>query len=221
MNVIVVGGGRVGYYLAATLLGHDHHGTLIENNSATCHEVADALDIPVIRGDGTSVDALREADAGRADVLVAVTGRDEDNLIACQTARIRFKIPKTVAKVNDPKNVLAFQRLGIDIAISGTDYIVRLLEREVEFSQIRQLASLNKGKASISEIKLPMNFALSGKPLSQIPLPEDSVIVSVQRADAILIPRGSTRIYAGDTILVMAKDHVFHQVAEVLGLNID
>ncbi len=221
MNVIVVGGGRVGYYLAATLLEHGHRLTLIENNSATCRYVADDLDIPVICGDGTSVDALREANAGRADVLVAVTGKDENNLVACQTARMKFKIPKTVAKVNNPKNVEAFKRLGIDIAVSGTDYMVRLLEREVEFSEIRQLASLNKGEASISEIKLPTDFPLSGKTLSEIRLPEESVIVSIQRADAILVPRGSTKIYAGDTILVMAKNNVFHQVAEVLGLELD
>ena len=129
MKVIVVGGGKVGYYLAKTLIEHGHYPTLIEIKKGLCRYLANDLDIPVIFGDGTTLEALMDADIEHADAVVSVTGKDEDNLITCQLAKSVFHVGKTVARANNPKNVAVMKQLGIDITVNTTDNIARSLER--------------------------------------------------------------------------------------------
>ena len=150
MNVIVIGGGKVGFYLCKTLLEHGHQPLIIEKNKRTCEYAANQLDIAVVNADGSTIEALTTANASRADAVIAVTGLDQDNLISCQLAKRIFKVPKTVARVNNPKNAVVMKKLGVDIPISSTDNIARLLEREVDAARIKSLLSLNRGEASCS-----------------------------------------------------------------------
>lgn len=219
MKVIVVGGGKVGYYLAKTLLEHGHQPHIIEINKKICANLAEHLELAVYNGDGTTLEGLSEADAATADVLVSVTGRDEDNLIACQLAKRHFSVPKTVARVNNPRNLEVMKALGVDIPISSTDNIARLLEREVDTSRIRQLMALNRGEASIIELLVPQNYALDGITLSELRLPQDCVICTITRDDTLLIPRGNTTILSGDRILVIAKDTIIHDLTKMLRLE--
>ncbi len=219
MTVIVVGGGKVGYFLAKTLLAHGHHPKIIELDRDLCHKIANDLDIPVVCGDGTTIQALNEAGAEDADALIGVTGQDENNLVACQLAKRPFNIKRTVARVNNPKNAQIMKKLGVDIPISSTDNIARLLEREVDAAAIKQLISLNRGETSLSEIDLPADFKHSGKTLMEIRLPEDSVIVSISRNEQVIIPRGNTTLFAGDKIIVMVKNSALHDLSRMLDVE--
>lgn len=218
MKVVVVGGGKVGFYLARTLIDHGHQPSIIEKNKTLCLQLANRLDLPVICDDGSSLEALEAAETGSADVLISVTGTDEDNLVICQLAKRRFHVPRTVARVNNPKNVEIMKRLGVDIPVSSTDYIARMIEREVDASAIRQLLSLNRGEASLIEFQLPERYQYQGKTLMELPLPSDSVIASITRDGVLIIPRGSVRLMGGDKLIVICKDTAIHELSQVLGI---
>lgn len=214
MRVCIVGGGNVGFYLAKTLREHGHTPVLIDGDPALCRRVADQLDLAVVCGDGTLAEVLEGAEAGRCGALAAVTGRDESNLIACQLAKHVFKVKRTVARVSNPKNTEVMKRLGVDIAVSATDNLARLIEREVETAAIRQLLNLAGGTASLTEIQAPPGFVHAGKTLAQLKIPKDAVVVSITRDGTLLIPRGDTQVLEHDRIVVLAKDTAFHELAK-------
>lgn len=218
-KIIVTGGGRVGFYLAKALTERNCQVVIIESRKDICKEIADSLDVPVIWGDVTCADVLEKAGARGADVFVAVTGRDENNLIACQTAKKLFHIPKTVAKANNPKNVDNIKRLGVDIVISATDSIISLLEREVDHSTIKELIPLNDGKAAVYQVELPENFAYSGKEILNISFPESCNIISITRDNELIIPRGKTKLLAGDKLLIVSSTGSVSDVRRVLKLK--
>ena len=219
MKVCIIGGGKLGYYLAKTLHEHGHTPMIIEEDAETCARIADELDTPVLHGDGTKPEILAAADLGKFQALVAVTGRDENNLIACQMAKQVYKMKKTVARVNNPKNASVLKTLGVDIAVSSTDNIARLIEREVETAAIRQLLSLAGGTTALTEINVPDTFGDDGKTLAQLPIPENVVVISVTRGDEFIIPRGSTKIMIGDKVMVLAKNDAFPALAKAWKLR--
>lgn len=203
MRAIIVGGGKIGFYLAKTLLEHGYTVTLIEANREQCKYCANHLEAEVICGDGTSGDALRTGGAEHADAVIAVMGQDENNLVCCQMAKKLFGVKKAIAKVNNPKNAEALKQLGIDIVISATDNIIRELEREVDLSAIKELIHLGEGEASILEITLPESYALDGTALQDIKLPLDCNIACINRGGRTIIPRGRTTLKSGDILLVV------------------
>ena len=147
MKVCIAGGGKVGMYLAQSLLAHHHKVTIIEPQEMLCRTLADSLDIPVICGDAVSFDTMRTADVASCDAFVAVTGADEDNLVACQIAKREFGVNRTVARASNPKNRELLHTLGVDTVVCGTDNLSHILEREIETDTIRQLLSLGGGTA--------------------------------------------------------------------------
>lgn len=219
MNIIVIGGGKVGYYLTKTLIEHGHHPTLIEASKATCNFLANDLDVPIICGDGTSIDVLESSNIIDCDALISVTGKDENNLISCQLAKKLFNVPKTIAKVNNPKNAAVMRHLGIDIAISSTDNIARLLEHEIDAASMRQIVSINHGEASICEVSLPEGYKLHGRKLSELKMPNMAVIISISRDGATIIPRGDTQLLSGDTIMFMSQNDAIHDVKKLMKLD--
>lgn len=219
MTVIVVGGGKVGFYLARTLMEHGHKPRLIEMNKDACTHIANELDIPVICGDGSTIEALEHAGIEEADALIGVTGKDENNLIACQLAKKEFGVKRTVARVNNPKNMSVMKQLGVDIPISSTDNIARLLEREVDSAAIKQIISLNRGETSISELQIPANYRRNGVRLSELHLPEESIIVSIIRDGEMIIPRGNAQILSNDKVLVVCQNKVIHTLGKMLSLE--
>ncbi|MEG0803814.1 MAG: NAD-binding protein [Pygmaiobacter sp.] len=218
MHICIVGGGKVGFYLAKTLLEHGHEPVVIENDEVTCQRLANSLDISVIHGDGTLLEILRIARLEECSALIGVTGRDENNLIACQLAKQVFGVKKTVARVNNPKNAPVLKQLGVDIAVSSTDNIARLIEREVETDAIRQLMSVAGGDASLTEITLPDNFAFDGKSLAELYIPEDSVIIFITRGQELIIPRGNTALKSKDHVVCVARDTALHDLTTSWGL---
>lgn len=206
MKVTIIGGGKVGYYLIKTLMEHGHEPTIIELDKKTCSAIANELDIPVIMGDGTSLEILEEANVAHTDAILAVTGQDENNLVACQLGKKIFNVPKTVARVNNPKNADVMKLLGIDNVISSTDRIAEMLEREVDTSKIKELITLNHGIGSIAQIKLPESYKLDGTKLIDLKLPDSINIISIERDKKLIIPRGFTELKSNDTLLVIANN---------------
>lgn len=220
MKILVVGGGKVGFYLVKTLVEHGHQPHLVELDEDTCQMIANQVDIPVFRGDGTTIEVLSHAGIAEADAVVATTGRDEDNLIICQLAKKLFGVAKTVGRINNPKNAEAMTKLGVDIPISSTQYIVRLLEREVNFDSVKVLMSVGRGgDLSFMEVTIPEGHRMSNKTLSELSLPEDLVIVAITRDGQSLIPRGNTAIHEGDHLIVIVKESSRINIEKIFGIH--
>ena len=219
MKAIVVGGGKVGYYLSRTLLEHGHHPVIIEKQKEKCRRISDDLDIPVINGDGSSLEALTMAGAENADALISVTGTDEDNLVVCEIAKHVFKIPKTIARVNNPKNTDIMKMLGVDIAVSSTASLAYLLEREIETAALQNIMSLNGGNTSLVEMNLPQNYTLDGQRVMDLPLPRESIIVSITRNGEMIIPKGDTLLLSEDKLLLVCNDDKMHMLVKALRME--
>ena len=213
MKVCIAGGGKVGMYLAQSLLAHRHKVTIIEPQEMLCRSLADSLDIPVICGDAISFDTMRTADVASCDAFVAVTGADENNLVACQIAKREFGVNRTVARASNPKNRELLHTLGVDTVVCGTDNLSHILEREIETDTIRQLLSLGGGTASLE------SFIYAGKAIMDIPIPGDTILVSITRDTEFIIPHGNTVLLPWDRILCLTQDDTLHLLTDAWGLT--
>lgn len=202
-KILILGGGKLGYYLAKTLLESDNTVTVIENSRKRCEYLSDNLNIPVICGDGTRLEVLARAKAGSFDVFVAVTGRDEDNLVGCELAKKQFGVKRTVSRSNNPKNISLMKELGVDIAVNTTRIIADMIEHEIDVAPVQIMASISNSDAVISEYDIPLNWSQSGKKIMELNIPEDCVLVYIMRNEGLIIPRGSTLIMGGDTVLAL------------------
>lgn len=216
MKIIIVGGGKLGFHLAQNMLDQKHHVKLIERNKLRCVTLANALGLEVIYGDGTELETLEDAGAMNADTFIAVTGSDQDNLVASQLAKRAFYCKKVIARANNPKNVEALRTLGADIAVSSTDIITNLIEQEVDVAEMHLLATLNKGKAGICTMTLPPDTALDGKMLKDLTLPQSSLVISILRGDNMMIPNGFTVIHSGDEVVAVCEGSSQKQLMKVL-----
>ena len=155
MKMVIVGGGKAGYNLARILLERRHTVSLIERDRRKCEKLADDLDAAIFRGDGTNVGVLEAAGALGADCFMAVTGSDQDNLVACQVARDHFHAKKVISRVNDPRNIETFRVLGIGNTVSSTEILTKMIEQEADLAHMHLIATLNQGKAGICSMTLP------------------------------------------------------------------
>ena len=219
MKTIIVGGGKVGFYLAKTLLENNYDITLIEMDKVQCHFCANNLDASVVYGDGTSVDTLSSAGAKEADSIIAVMGQDERNLVCCQIAKSVFGINKAIAKVNDPKNASVLKTLGVDIVISATENIIQALEHEVDLSAVKALIPMDGGDATLLEVTLPDDYKLHGTELKDLHLPYNCNIAAISRSGHTIIPRGQTKIYSGDIMLVVALNNEVRELKRALKIK--
>ncbi len=204
MYIIVVGGGKVGFYLTKELVEEQHEVLLIEQNPIKCAIISEDLPDIVIQGDGCEASTLERAGVGRCNMIIAVTGDDEDNLVVCQVARHRFQVPRTVARVNNPKNEEIFSRLGIDKTISATSVIMAHIEQELPTHPLIPLMTLKGGGLEIVEVKVPSDSFVVGKPIRDILLPHQSLIsLIVDTEGHPRIPTGETVIHAGDEVVAV------------------
>jgi trk system potassium uptake protein TrkA len=215
MFITIAGGGKVGTFLAKTFSQREHSIVLVEKDEKIARKVAEEYEkILVVSGDGCDPEVLRDAHIEKANVLVAVTGDDEDNLIICQLAKDTFLIPRVIARVNNPRNEQTFQTLGID-AISATTIISKLIEEEATVGEIKTLLSLKKGKLSIVEMTLTSESPVVGKKIQDLSLPEDVVITSIVRENEIIFPKGNTVFYPGDSIIAFTAVEKEKQVKQI------
>lgn len=203
MYIIIVGGGKVGHSLAKHLFKDKHTVVLIDKDKKVCSSLAEILDCVVICGDGCEPVILEEAKIDRADVVVAVTADDEDNLVICQIAKEKFKVRRTVARVNDPGNEHTFSELGIDVPIDATSILAKIIEEETSFTDFVNLMSFKRGKLAIVRVDLPEDSPVINKTLQEIVLPENSVLVSVIRGNEVIVPKGNTVLRAQDDVVAL------------------
>ncbi len=203
MYILIVGAGKVGYFLAQRLANDNHSVALVDKDKSVCEEITRQLDVLVINGDACNPTVLKEAGIERADVVAAVTGEDEDNLIVCQLAKERFAVTRTVGRVNNPKNEHIFFELGVDIPIDATTIIAKIIEEEVSFTDFVNLLSFKRGKLAIVRVDLPDEAPVINQRLENIKLPPDSVFVSIVRGEEVIVPRGDTVLEAGDDIIAL------------------
>ena len=206
MTIIIVGGGKVGYYLSKTLAPEKHRLVLIEEDPDMCQKIAGELTdlgITLIHGDGTSVNALKEAEIEEADILIAVTGHDQNNLVACQLAKNFFHVPRTIARVNNPKNIKVFQALGVDSVVSSTAYIADIIEHEVDWAKINRMLSHKVGNLRIQEYQVTGHSQATGKRVADLNLPTGVILISLIREKEAIVPNGQTTILAEDTVIAM------------------
>ncbi len=204
MNIVVIGGGKVGFYLAKTLVSFQHKVSVIEKQRMNCEKVANELNISVFQGDATKIDVLKNAETSKADILIAVTGQDEENLIVCQLAKNNFRVEKTIARVNNPKNINVFLKLGVDIPVSSTTIISDMIEQEVDYAGMKTLTSVKNNKIVVSEILITKNSPVFNRRVKDIRIPKDCQLVSVIKNDEVLRPGEHLVLLEGDSVIVVS-----------------
>jgi len=205
MYIIVAGGGKVGFYLARELIAQGHEVLLIEKSAARSEVIAAELGNVVQKGNADEASVLGEAGTNRADVVVAVTGDDEDNLVICQVAKRRFNVPRVIARINNPKNEGIFRLLGIDSTVSSTDLILSVIEQEIPEQALVPLLRLRHADVEVVDITLPKDSSLDGVALRELMLPPESLIAFVIRGGESIFPTGTTTLRAGDGILALTR----------------
>jgi trk system potassium uptake protein TrkA len=205
MYIVIAGGGKVGEFLANTFSVSGHDVAVIERSREKCEKLAENEKILVINGDACDAKYLEDAGIDRADVFAAVTGDDDDNLVACQLAVSVYSVPRAVARVNNPKNERIFHELGID-GISSTTIIAKLIEEESSIGDIITLQSLKKGKLALVEVELPTDRCIvCNKKVKDLGLPQECVLVAIIRDDDVLIPHGDMELESGDGVIALTS----------------
>jgi trk system potassium uptake protein TrkA len=204
MYIIVIGGGKVGYYLAKALLDEGHEILVVEKDPDRTEFICADLGSVCIRGDGCEVATLTEVGTGRADMFIAVTGDDEDNLVACQVAKHKFNVPRTIARISNPNNETIFKTLGIDVTVSSTNIILEHIEEEVPTHPITHLLDIKDKGLEIVEVKIPPHSKTIGKAVKALKLPKGSVLALIIRSQKKpIVPTASTVLQAEDQIIAV------------------
>jgi trk system potassium uptake protein len=200
---IIVGGGKVGRNLARELINKDNEVTLIESSRQRYLALEEEFEHTVHYGDATELWVLERAGIQRADLVIAVTGDDEDNMLVCQVAKEKYLCERIIARVNNPRNYEHFKLLGIQPAVSATDLILRLIEHEVPRYGLVHLLALEEERLEIIELEVNAEAPTVGEQIADIALPEGSLIISVLRGGAGFVPKPDTVIEAGDSVLLV------------------
>ena len=216
MYLIVVGGGKVGYYLTKTLVHEGYEVLLIEKNAAKVETYTERFGAVVMNGDGAEAATLAAAGAGRADVIIAVTGDDEDNLVICQMAKHRFNVGRTIARVNNPKNEELFRLLGIDVTVSTTNVILSLIEQQIPDLHFVHLLSLRHAQVALVEASVSPVSPIANRTLTEIELPQDTSVIAILRAGKVIIPTGATTIETGDDVIAITRRESEEDLRELL-----
>lgn len=206
MKTIIVGGGKIGYNLLKTLKERNHKVTLIERDKDTCMKIAEDMDADVICGDGTDLEVLNDAGIDEAEIVAAVTGTDEENLVICQIAKLFSNSMRTISRVNNPKNTVMFKQLGIDNIVCSTQVIANLIEFSLDKDDYRILNTFERGSMVLAELSINENCPWLNKQLKDLELPKECVFVSVLRGEQIIYPRGNTQILFNDKVLIITNN---------------
>jgi len=205
-KVLLVGGRSKTKALATSLIRKGYHVTVVNDTYEDCLKLAEIDKLTVINGDGTKPFILEDASAGDADIAIALTSKDEDNLVICELCKKRFDVKKTVALVSDPKKTDFFYKMGIDSVVCAITAITGIIEQQAFMDKIATLVPIGEGRVSIAEVPIPGTAPVVGKKLWEINLPKEVVIGCILRGDTTMIPRGDTRILAGDMLVLISSD---------------
>jgi len=219
MYTIIVGGGQVGRYLASILLAEGHQIKIIEYRSdrISVLEQSFAAD-QIIFGSGSDPNVLEGAGVHHADVIVAATGSDETNLVVCSLARLEFKVPRIIARVNNPKNAWLYTpEMGVDVALNQADLLARLIAEEMSLGDMMTLLKLRKGQYSLVEERVDPDAVANGKAVRDLNLPQRCVLAAIIRKGELIIPRGDTLLQTADEVLAVVHSAELPKLAALLG----
>lgn len=205
MYIIIVGGGRIGFYLSRALLDEGNEVLLIEKDTIKVEHIQEELGSICMLGDGCETSTLDEAGTSRANLFIAVTNEDEDNLVACQVAKHKFNVPRTIARIGNPKNEMLFKKLGVDVTVSTTNIILEYIEHELPANPMAHLLELRRGDQEVVEIKIPPTSAAVGKQVREIRLPPGSILALIVKEKGIQVPNPYTYLEAEDLVLAVTK----------------
>jgi len=219
MFVIIVGGGKTGSQLAQGLLEEGHQICIIEGRDTVVVHLREELpDDVVLIGDGSSPAILENAGIDHAQVLAAVTGEDETNLVICTLARFEFNVPRVIGRVNNPKNAWLFTpKMGVDVALNQADILAKLIAEEMSLGDMMTLLKLRKGEYSVVEEKVHPDSEAAGKCLANLAIPSECVTAAIIRQGKLIIPHGDTVLHAADEIIAVVHAKHSKQLANALG----
>lgn len=222
MFVVIVGGGNTGSYLAKLLLEGGHTIKVIEERPNVLEKIKGEIPVEnILAGDGSSPQILEQAGIQSANVLAAVTGSDETNLVITSLARFEFNVPRVIARLNNPKNAWLFTpEMGVDVFLNQADILARLVAEEMSLGDMMTLLKLRKGEYSLIEEKVHPLSPAAGSNLKDLQIPSECVIVAIIRKGQLLIPHGDTTLEPADEVLALVHQSDLKQIALLLGPRI-
>ena len=222
MYIIIGGGGQVGYYLAKGLLEQGHEVLVLEKDPRRYKQLVEQLGTSNVgRGDACEARVLADFGSARADIVIAVTGDDEDNLVICQMAKRKFNVRRVIARINNPKNEETFQMLGIDETVSSTKLIYSIIEQEVEIADVIPLTALRRGNLEVVELALPPGAAAVNKKVRDLALPRGVTLGFLVRGETAEVIHGDTVLRQGDSIVAITPStHVQGFRESLLGRSV-
>jgi len=203
MYILIGGGGQVGYYLTKELLNQNHEVLLLDKDARRVSQLREELGAAVARGDACEARTLEEVGCERADMVIAVTGDDEDNLVICQVAKARFGVKQTIARVNNPRNARLFKRLGIDMTVSPTSAILKMIEAQIPHHGLIQIAQLDSAGLGIVEVPVSPDSPAINQAIRSLNLPITANIAWIKRGSENIFPSGDTVIRSEDRIFAL------------------
>lgn len=212
MKILIIGGRKKADFLTKSLLEKKHKIMIINDNFEFCKSLARTYDIPVIFGDGSDPKILEEADIKNFDIVIAITPKDEDNLVICQLAKKAFFIKKCLCVVSNPRNVEIFKRLGIDTVISSTYVASSIIEQMATVKEIENYIPLDNGQVGLMEIFIKEHHFVANKAISSIDFPKEAIIVCIIRGLNTIIPKGNTRILPEDKLVILSSPYLQSEI---------
>ncbi len=219
MYTIIVGGGQVGAYLASLLLAEEHRIKIIDPRKDRIALLKESIPVEMlILGSGSDPTVLEAAGIHKANVVAAVTGSDETNLVVCSLARLEFKVPRVIARVNNPKNAWLYTpEIGVDVALNQADLLAHLIAEEMSLGDMMTLLKLRKGQFSLVEEKVHPTSAANGRAVRDLAIPPRCVLAAIIRKGELIVPRGDTVLQTADEVLAVVHSTEKLQLAEILG----
>ncbi|GBR72868.1 potassium transport systems NAD-binding protein [Candidatus Termititenax aidoneus] len=218
MFIVIAGAGNVGRQLAANLLKEKHSLVLLDRRPEVCAQMAEIFpDALVVCGDCCDPSILEQACLDRAEVVAALTGDDEDNIVICQLAKERFNVKRTVARVNDSRNAKTFAALGVDVPVDSGAIITSLITQEVSSVEMSTLFTLKRGKMAIVQVTVSPYSPVIAKKIMELTLPKDTVLISILRGEEVIVPRGGTVLQRGDDVIALTSDSSRQAMLDLLG----
>lgn len=216
-KVLLVGGRSKAKSLAISLINKGYQVTVINDTLEDCVKLSEIDRLTVIHGDGTRPFVLEDASAQDADIAIAMTAKDEDNLVICELCKKKFQVKKTVALLTDPKKTDFFYKMGIDSVVCAITAITGIIEQQAFVDKITTLIPIGEGRVNIAEVPIPGTSPAVGKKLWEINLPKEVIVGCILRGDSTMVPRGDTRILAGDMLVLISSDK--QEMAAILELT--
>ena len=216
MRIILIGNGKLTYFLGQKFVEDKHRVTIINACSTEAEEYSHQIKATVIVGDGTHPNILKEAEVEKTDIVLALTPNDEDNLVACQIAHLHYGVSRTIALVNDPNHQQFFEQMGISVVFSATQIIGNLIEKRADFEDIASFFAVDGGQIGVTEVILDENSPAVEKTLQNLDLPVGALIGCIIRQDKAFVPRGWSNLKIGDRLILISQPEHYAQLLEVL-----